>query len=175
MVLISFSYPKHIPLILSGQKSQTTRQPRKPRANGTKPYSVNEKVQLYYRSRQKKTCGNCIVGQPCNFHQTHGRLVNETYDRCASHSNFFGEAVITEINHYWSRPLEISEGFEYWMGSTLGHLDDEEQDLWAVLDGFKNFDEAHDFFYAETADAEWAYKDLDVIKWDGTQIVGRVA
>ncbi len=171
MVLFSFSVPQHIPLILSGRKAQTTRIPRKPRANGKKPYGVGEKVQLYYRSRQKKGCSNCIIRDYIN----RDMLVGDAH-LCESHLNFFGESVITEIDHYWTLPIDTDFGYEFWMDSTLGFLPDDEKDLWAKLDGFPDgFSQAHEFFYGETGDANWMFKDLDVIHWNGTKIARRVA
>lgn len=171
MVLFSFSIPQHIPPIQSGQKAQTTRIPRKPRANGAKPYSVGEKVQLYYRSRQKKNCKNCIEAMNCDRTWVQSDLI-----RCARHSNFFGESVITEIDHYWTAPIDTDFGYEFWMDSTIGFLPDDEKDSWAKLDGFPNgFKQAHEFFYGETGDSNWMFKDLDVIHWDGTKIARRVA
>lgn len=164
MVLLSFSIPCHIPLIQSGQKAQTTRIPRKTRKNGAKPYSVGEKAQLYYRSRQAKSCLNCI--QECDI-----RCGNED-SWCKDWLNFFGETVITRILHY-SKPAAFL-GNEIWTGYAIGTMDDKEKDMWAIADGFHGgWDEACDFFEKSTKDPLWMYKDLDVLKWDGTMIVRR--
>ncbi len=165
---LSFSHPKHIPLILSGAKSQTTRQPRKPRANGAKPYSVGEKVQLYYRSRSKKTCNNCIKDtyeRHCDFYNMFGVYPEIV---CCEHSNFFGESNITSIIHYTNQMLEgmqrmSEDGKEIWM-TTFDKLDCGEQLSWAIADGFQGFDEADDWFSEQYGDG-WMRKDWDCICW----------
>lgn len=178
MVLFSFSVPRMIPLIFSGQKSQTTRQPRKIRANGKKPYSVGEKMQLYYRSRQKSRCSNCISSK-CTItfeRRIHKDLSN--FPPCDYWSNFFGEAVITSLIHYTNQMLPgmlrtSEDGSEMWM-SSIDEVDCGEQIAWATADGFGSFDEADDFF-AKQYGTDWAKKDWDCILWNGQQIVRRVA
>lgn len=183
MTLFSFSIPEHVPLILSGTKAQTTRIPRKPRKNGAKPYSVGELAQLYYRSRQKASCHNCILIDTPNCRQHRG------FDNyCKYHSNFFGESVITTIIHYTNQMLPgmlrtSQDGHEMWM-PTFDKLDCGEQVSWAIADGFSSFAEADEWFstveYIEngkkcTYGKDWIKKDWDCILWNGQQIARRVA
>lgn len=172
MVLLSFSIPEHIPLIKSGKKAQTTRIPRKPRSNGKPAYSVGDKIQLYYRSRQKDTCNNCIVDQPCGYKAKIGIPI----PACTSHIDFFGETTVTEIIHYDGNHQYAENGNEIWMGCTIGHLDDEDRESWAVADGFKNWDAADDWFVRlknDGYDNFWHNRSYDVITWEKEPIVKR--
>ena len=168
MVLFSFSIPGHIPLIKSGTKHQTTRIPRKLRKNGTPPYKVGDKVQLYYRSRQKASCNNCITvpqPQPCIFW-------HDEISECHHHKNFFGKSEITEIRHYQLGKC-FREGNEFWMGYYLGEESSEEKKIWAIDDGFTSWQGANFWFAHTTQDGIWAYKPLDVIVWDPEPIIKR--
>lgn len=171
MVLFSFSIIDHISEIKDGTKSQTTRIPRKQRSNGKPAYSVGEKVQLYYRPRMKRTCDNCIVTpQPTPCAHFHSEMID-----CPYHNNFFGESEIIEILHYHNAPYK-ENGTEVWMGCTIGHLDDEDRKAWAVADGFKNWDEADDYFIGAKKDGYdnyWHNRNYDVIVWDAKPIVKR--
>lgn len=170
MVLFSFSNPNHISLILSAQKCQTTRQPRKPRKNGANPYSVGEKVQLYYRSRQGKICGNCLKNDFAGGECIEGYVYDLSPNCTLKHSNFFGESVITEIVHYWDGEYK-REGNELWEGAILHDISDEEKEAWAIADGFRGTENltawgyAYEWFTKSTGDPFWAYRNLDVIKW----------
>ena len=181
MVLFSFSIPRMIPDILSGKKAQTTRIPRKPRKNGAKPYSVGELGQLYYKSRMAHDfCKNCLVSS-C----PHGQKPRISNGGCTyPWTNFFGKSDIIGINHYTKADhLEMCEqthtallGNEMWAGVHIGELKESEVNAWAIADGFpEGINEAHEFFVKSTGDEEWMFKDLDVIKWNGTQIARRVA
>ncbi len=169
MVLFSFSNPRHISLIMLGIKHQTTRVPRKPRKNGAKPYSVGEKVQLYYRSRSKATCNNCIEDtyeRRCGFYRDFG--VYPEIEMCCEHSNFFGESVITSIIHYTNQMLKgmqrtSMDGKEIWL-PTFDKLDAGERESWAIADGFTDFSEASSFFELYYGN-EWIKLDWDCICW----------
>jgi len=168
MVLFSFSIPSHIDLIKSAKKSQTTRIPRKSRKNGAPAYKVGNKVQLYYRSRMKGNCDNCIVTpqpSPCIF--WHAEMID-----CPYHKNFFGESEIIEIRHYDVGPY-YENGHEFWMGMFLGSLPVDERESWAIADGFKNWKEAYLWFVNSTKSNIWDYRALDVIVWKKESIIER--
>ncbi len=62
------------------------------------------------------------------------------------------------------------------MGCTIGHLDYEDRKAWAVADGFKNWDEADDYFIGAKKDGYdnyWHNRNYDVIVWDAKPIVKR--
>jgi len=167
MVLLSFSIPKHIDLIKSAKKRQTTRTSRKSRRNGAPAYKVGDKVQLYYRSRQKKSCMNCLKFNPilCDIKDHNGC--------CTNHTNFFGESEIIEIRHYDVGPY-YENGFEFWMSNYLGNLPEDEKKSWAVADGFSGgWKEANHWFAHNTQNNLWAFDPLDVIVWDKENIIER--
>ena len=153
MVLFSFSIPEHIGLIKSVKKSQTTRIPRMFRKNGAPAYKVGDKAQLYYRSRMKASCDNCILN--C------GKVPNINW--CEQHTNFFGESEITKIIHYHDGDYK-ENGNEVWMGYTMAHMLEDDLDSWAVADGFIDFNNASDYFKTSHGD-NWVYLNWDVIVW----------
>ena len=161
MVLFSFSIQKHIQLILSGTKHQTTRVPRKPHKNGSPAYKVGDKVQLYYRSRMRKSCANCIQDKKlCPI------------GACESWDNFFGESEIVRILHYQYGPY-FENGDEIWKGYNLAEASLEEKEKWAQADGFKSFEDANQWFKKTTKSEWWAHKPLDVIIWGADPIIQR--
>jgi len=165
MVLFSFSIPEHIDLIKSAKKSQTTRIPRKSRKDGAPAYKVGDKAQLYYRSRQKKSCMNCLKFNPilCDIKDHNGC--------CTNHTNFFGESEIIEIRHYDVGPY-YENGHEFWMSNYLGNLPEDEKKSWAVADGFSGgWKEANHWFAHNTQNNLWAFDPLDVIVWDKENII----
>lgn len=168
MVLFSFSISEHIKKIKSGIKAQTTRIPRKPRKNGAPAYQVGDKVQLYYKSRQKSTCDNCITTpqpKPCNFFHTE-------MSECQHHTNFFGESEIIKIIHYHYSAYK-ENGNEMWNGIILGGLPEEEKESWAKADGFDSWLHASLYFFRSTNDPMWMYRNLDVIVWEKENIIER--
>lgn len=167
MVLFSFSIPEHIPMIKNGSKHQTTRRPRKTRSNGQPAYSVFDKVQLYYRSRMKESCENCI--SKCSYER--GGVLGLVFP-CRFWSNFFGESGIIDIIHY-HRGAYKERFHEVWTGYTLAHVDDEDRERWSKADGFGSWDEAGDWFMKKTGDPNWADQNLDVIIWDAEPIIKR--
>ena len=166
MVLFSFSIPEHIDLIKSAKKSQTTRIPRKSRKDGAPAYKVGDKAQLYYRSRQKKSCMNCLKFNPilCDIKDHNGC--------CTNHTNFFGESEIIEIRHYDVGPY-YENGHELWMGMFLGSLHTDERESCAIADGFKNWKESYLWFVNITKSSIWDYRALDVIVWKKESIIER--
>jgi len=171
MVLFSFSIPEHIDLIKSAKKSQTTRIPRKSRKNGAPAYKVGDKVQLYYKSRMKASCANCIKIE-CDRRKY--ILPNDLKIKwCKAHSNIFGESEIIEIRHYDVGPY-YENGFEFWMSNYLGNLPEDEKKSWAVADGFSGgWKEANHWFAHNTQNNLWAFEPLDVIVWDKENIIER--
>lgn len=116
MVLMSFSDPAHITKLKKGSKTSTIRLIRK---NPVKP---GQTLQCYYRSRQKKTCGNCIDYDGCtkvNFVEGAG---------CEYHNNFFGEAGVIDVT-----PIK----------EALATMDKEEL---AKMDGFDSWEDMDQWF-----------------------------
>ena len=174
MVLFSFSIPEHIDLIKSAKKSQTTRIPRKSRKDGAPAYKVGDKAQLYYRSRQKKSCTNCLKFDPSLKFDPIMCDIDETVfeDCCTNHTNFFGESEIIEIRHY-DVGHYYEDGHEFWMGMFLGSLPADERESWAIADGFKNWKESYLWFVNSTKSNIWEYRALDVIVWKKESIIER--
>ena len=158
-----------IDIIKTGQKHQTTRIPRKQKKNGEPAYKIGGKMQLYYRSRQKSSCNNCITvpqPNPCNF--WHAEMID-----CPWHKNFFGESEIIDIIHYHHGDYK-ERYHEVWMGHTLALAGKEDMDSWAKADGFPNgYIQAHDWFKATTGNPNWADQNLDVIVWQKDPIIKR--
>ncbi len=141
MPLMSFSEPFHVPLILSGEKRQTTRQPRK------RALKVGQVLNCYFKPRQKKGCGNCI-----NFRYEDRGCVDGV--GCSYWRNYFGQAVILFI-----KPLDIIS------------MDDEEASDWAERDGFESFEKADEWFSAKYSQggidgSDWVNWTWDVITFD---------
>lgn len=158
MVLFSFSIPDHIEKIKSGLKCQTTRMPRKPHKNDSPAYKVGDKVQLYYKSRMKKSCVNCLPYYTSCIFSIHDK------ETCCSYwNNFFGESQIRQITHY-----NLTE-YGHWIGS----LSFTEKEQWAKSDGFGSWKEANQWFSHNTQNGLWAYQPLDVIIWDAEPIIKR--
>jgi hypothetical protein len=85
MVLVSFSEPAHVPMLLNGRKQQTTRLPRK------NPIKIGDTLHCYFKSRLGKgTCKNCIE-QECVYYE------GDETTPCPEWNNFFGTAKVTEI------------------------------------------------------------------------------
>ncbi len=167
MVLFSFSIPSMIDKIKDGSKHQTTRIPRKPRSNGKSAYRVGDKVQLYYRSRMKRTCANCIVTpqpNPCNHF--HSEMID-----CPYHDNFFGESEIIEILHYDGNHNYAENGNETWTGIYLADEHISNKESWARADGFESWRAAFQWFGQKNP--VWALMPLDVITWDSAPIIKR--
>lgn len=129
MPLMSFSTLKSA--LQLGNKRQTTRLPRK------RPLKVGDTLHVYFKSRAKKTCDNCIT-RHCISENT----------PCDSHTNKFGNAVITGIK--------------------TGHfitLTDRELRAWARRDGFADFDCANKWFFDQYG-ARWMHMEWVVITFE---------
>jgi len=148
MVLLSFSEPGHVPKILDGSKRQTTRQERK------NPIKTGSFAQLYYRSRMKKSCENCInpecpyaVQGDCECDYAKTGLKRFT---CDQHINFFGNAKVTSVETVHFDQMTV-----------------EEKEAWAIADGFENWKEAEEWFSAHHgAGPNWVLFPWVVIKWE---------
>lgn len=131
MPLLSFSEPSHIPRLLSGEKKQTTRQPRK------RALKVGDVLRCYYKPRIKTSCRNCITSlDKCRKNFDYERRAHFGYsclpssmNPCNIWANFFGEAVVSVI-----KPLDIMS------------MTDEEVYDWAIADGFESFQKADEWF-----------------------------
>lgn len=147
MVMMSFSEPNHVPLILDGRKAQTTRKPRK------NPIKVGDTLQLYYKSRMVKgTCDNCIeIGDCSNGYHVTG------FEGCNKWNNFFGTAKVTKIESFH----ELTNFDSNDLSKYALVLHD-----WAVKDGFKDFQEADEWF-TYVHNPNWIMQDWDIIYFKG--------
>lgn len=141
MVLLSFSDSKHVQLILDGRKAQTTRKPRKT------PIKVGDVLQVYFKSRMKKTCENCIFRR-CNY-----SVQNRNYcfkdESCAQHTNLFGTAKVIKSEPF--SPLNLCP-------TAL--------EEWAKADGFESF-EAADKWFTNVHGKDWVYLPWVLIFFEG--------
>jgi hypothetical protein len=144
--ILSFSDSNHVPLILDGRKAQTTRRPRK------NPITVNDTLYVYFRSRMKPGCKNCILGEcPASVqNQTHTFLGQD----CTRHTNFFGTAKVTAVVRVGRTTLTIDKWY------------DREKESWAIADGFKNFAEADEWF-KRIHGPDWQAREWDIIYFEG--------
>lgn len=138
MPLMSFSEPEHVSKLLEGTKRQITRRPRK------NPLKVGDKLYCYYKSRQKKSCNNCIL------RREYGRgncSVNMQIGYCSDWSNYFGEAITIRILPFndiiYTKSLAI----------------------WAKLDGFESYEKAWDWF-AKRYTTDWKALPFEVITFE---------
>lgn len=160
-------------LIKKGIKSQTTRIPRKPHKNGSPAYKIGDKVQLYFHSRSKKSCNNCIKDtfeNHCGSYDLFG--VYPEAETCCEHTNCFGESEIIEIKHY-DVGQSYQNGNELWTGCYLGTCFKDEKEMWAQQDGFDSWSAALIYFSKSTEDEFWMFKPLDIIVWDKEPIIKR--
>lgn len=136
MVLVSFSEPAHVPMLLNGRMQQTTRLPRK---NHIK---VGDTLHCYFKSRLGKgTCNNCIE-QECVYYE------GDEPTPCPEWNNFFGTAHVTKIENLL---IDVIFGGK--------------KEEWAVADGFKDWDEANKWF-TETHGAKWIEEGFEVIHFE---------
>lgn len=136
MPLMSFSTLKSA--LQSGNKRQTTRLPRK------RPLKVGDTLYVYFKSRAKKTCDNCLTMHCILDHC----IPLAEQGECKNHKNKFGNAVITDIK--------------------TGHfitLTDRELHAWAERDGFYDFDHANKWFF-DAYGARWMHMEWTVITFE---------
>lgn len=166
MPLMSFSEPSHVPLLLSGQKCQTTRAPRKT------PLKVGDILHCYYKSRQRKTCGNCI-GQNCKtYYAIEFGGVSQKVSTCSEHRNFFEMAKVTGILHCNNIFAMNSNKFDFntqifkLSEKWINGFDSQPEifmEQWARADGFANLAEADKWFTKSTKNSLWMMQPWDVI------------
>lgn len=141
MPLLSFSGLKHVPLILNGRKAQTTRKPRK------NPVKAGDNLYVYYKSRMRKTCENCIF-RKCNY-----SVQNREYcfkdESCAQHTNYFGTAIAIKVEDFDPHSLSLNALEE-----------------WAQADGFQNYKEANEWF-TKVHGKDWIYQPWVIIYFKG--------
>lgn len=155
MPLLSFSIPQQIPLILSGEKPQTTRQPRKV------PLKVGDVLYCYYKPRHAKNCDNCI----CYCDEDPGCVKGVG---CSYWHNYFGEAKVTRIEHYWlpnywKWDIPTNEYYFHRFGAQT----ESTMIKWAELDGFTSLNDAHNYFTNSVKNPQWMFMDWDVITLKG--------
>lgn len=129
MPLMSFSTLRSA--LQSGNKRQTTRLQRK------RPLKVGDTLHVYFKSRAKKTCDNCITRH----------CISENIP-CDSHTNKFGTAVITNIKK-----------------GCFSTLNPTELHSWAMRDGFADFDCANKWF-VDTYGSNWMHMVWTVISFE---------
>jgi hypothetical protein len=157
MTLIIFSVANHIQPLLTGIKCQTTRVPRK------NPIKVGDTLQIYFRSRMKKSCKNCIQIEKGNCWSANANLLP-----CLKHSSYFGDAIVTDIHHHWKvwpeNHRELTKGGYY---ALFGDMPEVALEKWAVADGFTGgLQEAHLWFMKTHKDQQWMFRDWDVVIFD---------
>lgn len=148
MVLLSFSEPSHVNKIIDGRKRQTTRRPR------VHPPRTGDMAQLYYLSRMKPSCKNCI--NPNCLYAVQG-IFECDYSKtglkryvCDSHTNFFGNAKIASVE-----TINFSK------------MDAEALEDWAQADGFDSWQSAAIWFtgtYSKKLE-NWRTAEWIVIRW----------
>lgn len=141
MVLMIFSEPKHVRMLRNGLKPQTTRTPRK------NPVKEGDILHCYYRSRMAKTCANCVNAE-CEFSVLGDKAAEKGY-KCEKHTSFIGVATVTKVAHPKFPIMQQSV-----------------KDLWAVQDGFKDWNEANQWF-VDHHGPDWQDTDFEVIMFDG--------
>ena len=150
MPLMSFSEKKHIELILSGEKAQTTRKPRK------NPIKDGGILYCYFKPRMKKSCKNCISGT-CKNSILNNHMEWPVID-CMGHINKFGTAKVTCLKH-----VTGNARFKYW--------NIEDLDEWAKLDGFEDIQEADEWF-TRVHGPDWREQDWTIIYFEGDWLPG---
>lgn len=165
MPLMSFTRPEAISLLLDGRKKQTTRLRRIERLVSSnvpdehflqvkkvgRELKVGDTLYCYYRSRMKKGyCGNCLkqyYPNPVCESDTISRDRKHSVD-CDAWTNYFGGATITKIENlnivfYQDLILNV---YNVEINDALLN---QNKELWAKLDGFKDFVEANEWFSKE--------------------------
>ena len=151
MVLLSFSVPEHVALIMDGRKRQTTRIERK------NPIKVGDTLQVYYKSRiPKYRCDGCIDSEclqseynsPKMEYDDPTKKQRTVSEHCDDWCNVFGTAIVTSVE-YLSDILKFGS-----------------KELWAKYDGFKDFKDADVWFTKQYGD-NWQGLNFVVINFKG--------
>lgn len=173
-MLLPFSIPEQVPLIISGKKGQTTRRPGR--------YKVGDTLHCWFKPRQKKTCGNCIKSgsTDCKLYY-HDAQLGLKVVVCSEHRNFFGEAKVTNILHVGTIHFEYndahapyesyaSETGERWINA-FNKQNESFLEAWARADGFANFAKADKWFKKSTEDDKWMFRPWDVVIFEPEWII----
>lgn len=140
MVLMSFSEPAHIPMLLDGRKQQTTRLPRK------RPIKEGDVLHCYYKPRMKKgMCENCI-NQHCPHPIVNGHRLAPDIP-CPDWNNFFGTATVTNV-------IPLKQALK-------------NKETFAQKDGFVSWAAANSWFrYTSGVDKNWTSLPYVVIQFE---------
>lgn len=172
MTLMAFTERSHIIPIRAHKKEQTTRPRRKI------PIRVGAVLQCYFTPRMRKnTCYNCISAI-CPIRPSSGLYIESAENRVLyknqqclfnSWTNFFGEAIVTEIDHCWNTEhwLEDQENERYLL-KFCDLIEEEPQfvEEWAIKDGFpQGFKQANEWFTRKYG-VDWAKAELDIIYFE---------
>jgi hypothetical protein len=151
MVLLSFSVPEHVALIMDGRKRQTTRIERK------NPIKVGDTLQVYYKSRiPKYRCDGCIDSEclqseynsPKMEYDDPTKKQRTVSEHCDDWCNVFGTATVTSVTTLSKEIMDTS------------FLE------WAQKDGFATRQETFEWFSKQYGD-DWLNKNFVVIKFKG--------
>src|SRR5664280_2107885 len=144
MPMMQFSEPKHVSLLHSDLKQQTTRK------LGVRPIKVNDRIFAYFQPRAGKgNCSNCI-NKECDSSNFTGFQKHKV--GCRNWTNFFGETVVTSV--------QITD-FE--------HMSSADREDWAVKDGFTCFNEANEWF-SRVHGSDWKSSKWAVISFNFSRI-----
>ena len=172
MSLLIFSERDHIIPMRKGKKLWTTRPKRKI------PIPIGGKLQCYFKSRMKKnTCFNCIsekcLVQPFSDNLYKDAIANRAFCKqtgCLNPwTNFFGEAILTHIDHCWDTQnwKEDTEDEIYIL--KFCDMIEEEPDFcetWAIGDGFpKGFKQADEWFTKKHG-VDWKNAEYDILYYE---------
>lgn len=172
MTLMIYTERNHIIPMRSLQKVQTTRPRRK------NPIKVGGLLQCYFASRMKKyTCFNCIsekcLVQPFSDNLYKDSIANRAYIKeTGCHdpwTNFFGEAIVTEIVHSWNPQNWLGDTEEEYYILTFDDILDEEPDWleqWAVKDGFPQGFKQADEWFTRKYGVDWKKNEMDIFYFE---------
>jgi hypothetical protein len=139
MVLMSFSEPEHVPALLDGRKTQTTRLVRK------NPVKAGDTLQCYYKSRVAKMCLSCITPD-CEY-SAMGNSPQIPAIKCSKYCNYFGTATVTDV-------VPLKEALM-------------DRDVFARLDGFGSWAQADRWFRRSSrVDKNWTTLPYVVIRFE---------
>lgn len=179
MSKMDFTEPEHVSMLQDWIKMQTTRPPRKI------PIKVGETLYCYYKPRMKACCWNCIHPQCIHSNSWNARkLPYAKIESCDKHTNYFGEAKAIEIIHRWATWDSTQGRSPDWKKNRfdirLCDLGDGERHAWAVADGFRDFNEADEWFTEKYSKkgvdgSDWIHWDWDVIRFKPGWIARQVA
>ena len=146
--VMRYSIPEHVPFILNGVKTQTTRRPRiyRPIKVGDVICNCFECPDTLNTCETPKTCDTCI--SPCE-------KVSQEIRDCLGWSNYFGPVEVVQV-------VRLRQEDE----NTFVHWSLKDLKAWAIADGFQDLKSAIDFFEGHYGN-EWDYMDFDIIHFVG--------